>query len=111
MSKRDYYEVLGLTKTASEDEIKKAYRKLAMQYHPDRNPDDPTAQGKFQEVGEAYQHLSDPEKRSHYDAVGHGGPAGNPFSHGRTHSWSFNENTNDAEMNEIFRSFFQFGQY
>ena len=105
MSKRDYYEVLGLTKTASEDEIKKAYRKLAMKYHPDRNPDDPTTQGKFQEVGEAYEHLSNAEKRSQYDANGHDG---NLFGHGKR-SWSWDpagNNTQDAEMNEIFRSFF-----
>jgi len=71
MSKRDYYEVLGVTKTASEQEIKKAYKKLAMKYHPDRNPDNPVAQEKFREVKEAYEILNDPEKREQYDDYGH----------------------------------------
>ena len=64
---RDYYEVLGLSKTASQDEVKKAYRKLARKYHPDANPDDPKAEEKFKEVSSAYEVLSDAEKRKMYD--------------------------------------------
>lgn len=75
--KRDYYEVLGLSKGASESEIKKAYRKLALQYHPDKNPDDKTAEEKFKEAAEAYEVLSSPEKRSRYDQFGHAGMGGN----------------------------------
>lgn len=71
MAKRDYYEVLGVSKTAGDDEIKKAYRKLAMKYHPDRNPDNPEAEEKFKEAAEAYEVLSDSEKRSMYDRMGH----------------------------------------
>ncbi len=71
MAKRDYYEVLGLGKDASEDEIKKAYRKLAMQHHPDRNPDDAKAEEKFKDAKEAYEVLSDQEKRAAYDRFGH----------------------------------------
>nr|WP_207740805.1 molecular chaperone DnaJ [Alkalibacter mobilis] len=73
MSKRDYYEVLGVEKNASEDEIKKAYRKLAMKYHPDRNPDDKVAEDNFKEVNEAYEVLGDKSKRSQYDQFGHAG--------------------------------------
>ncbi len=70
MDYKDYYQVLGVSKTANADEIKKAYRKLALQYHPDRNPDDPKAEDKFKDINEAYQVLSDDEKRAHYDQLG-----------------------------------------
>lgn len=71
MAKRDYYEVLGINRTATEDEIKKAYRKQAVKYHPDKNPGDKTAEDKFKELGEAYEALSDPQSRSAYDQYGH----------------------------------------
>ena len=76
MSKRDYYEVLGVNRDASADEIKKAYRKLAMKHHPDRNPDNKDAAAKFQELSEAYEALSDAEKRATYDRFGHAGMGG-----------------------------------
>ena len=74
--KRDYYEVLGLTKIASEDDIKKAYRKIAIKYHPDRNPGDKEAEEKFKEAAEAYNVLHDPQKRQQYDQFGFAGPMG-----------------------------------
>jgi molecular chaperone DnaJ len=73
MAKRDYYEVLGLSRGSAEDEIKKAYRRLAMKNHPDRNPDDPQAEERFKEATEAYEVLSDSEKRQAYDQYGHAG--------------------------------------
>ena len=73
MSKKDYYDVLGVNRDASDDDIKKAYRKLAMKYHPDRNPDSKAAEEKFKEVKEAYEILSDSQKRSAYDQFGHAG--------------------------------------
>jgi molecular chaperone DnaJ len=73
MAKRDFYEVLGLAKDASDEDIKKAYRKLAMKYHPDRNPDSKAAEEKFKEAKEAYEMLSDPQKRDAYDRYGHAG--------------------------------------
>jgi molecular chaperone DnaJ len=73
MAKRDYYEILGVAKNASDEDIKKAYRKLAMKFHPDRNPDDKAAEEKFKEAKEAYEMLSDAEKRGAYDRFGHAG--------------------------------------
>lgn len=88
MSKRDYYEVLGLDKSASKDEIKKSYRKIAMKYHPDKNPGDKEAEANFKEAAEAYAILSDEQKKAHYDQFGHapeggmGGFGANPFGGG-----------------------------
>ena len=73
MAKQDYYELLSVPRNASDAEIKKAYRRLAMKYHPDRNPDDKTAEDKFKEAKEAYDVLSDPHKRAAYDQFGHAG--------------------------------------
>ena len=77
MAKRDYYEVLEVAKTASTDEVKKAYRKKALQFHPDRNPGDKSAEEKFKEATEAYSVLSEPEKRQQYDQFGHQAFEGN----------------------------------
>jgi len=77
MSKRDYYEILGVGKSAAADEIKKAYRKVAMQYHPDRNPGDKAAEEKFKEAAEAYEVLSDADKKAQYDRYGHAGVSQN----------------------------------
>ena len=93
MNKRDYYEVLGVTKKASENEIKKAYRKLAKELHPDVNPNNKEAEDKFKEVSEAYEHLSDKDKKAHYDQFGHqqqGGRRGGFNMH---------------DMGEVFRGF------
>lgn len=101
--KRDYYEVLGVAKTASADEIKSAYRKLAMKYHPDRNPGDESAKVKFQEASEAYEVLSNPEKRQRYDQFGHQGvefgPGGFDFSRDFSHS-------QDVDLSDILNSVF-----
>jgi molecular chaperone DnaJ len=79
VTKADYYEVLSVERTASDQELKSAYRKLAMQYHPDRNPDDPAAEEKFKQASEAYQVLSDPDKRAAYDRYGHAGVSNGGF--------------------------------
>src|SRR5690606_3774371 len=78
MTKRDYYEVLGVARDASEADIKKAYRRLAMKYHPDRNQNDPEAEVKFKEAKEAYEVLADADKRAAYDRFGHAGVSGGP---------------------------------
>ena len=80
MSKRDFYQIIGVSRSATADEIKKAYRKLAMQYHPDKNPNNKKAEDKFKELSEAYETLSDDEKRKTYDQFGHAGAGGNPFA-------------------------------
>lgn len=97
MSKRDYYEVLGVGKDASPDEIKKAYRKLARQYHPDVNKDDPSAADKFKEAAEAYETLSDGDKKAHYDRFGHADP--NQFGGG-------GGGTGFGDFGDIFDMFF-----
>ena len=86
-TKRDYYEILGVSKSASKDEIKKAYRKQALKFHPDKNPGDKSAEDKFKEAAEAYEVLSNDEKKARYDRFGHAGMgnSGNGFSgHGMT---------------------------
>jgi len=77
MAKRDYYEILGVAKGAEQAAIKKAYRKLAIKYHPDKNPDNKEAEEKFKEAAEAYEILSDQQKRARYDRYGHAGVGGN----------------------------------
>lgn len=96
--RRDYYEVLSVTKTANGEEIKKAYRKVAMQYHPDRNPGDKAAEDKFKEAAEAYEVLSDSDKRARYDRYGHAGVAGSGAGGG------FNGNMDDifSQFGDIF---------
>ncbi|MCB5269382.1 MAG: molecular chaperone DnaJ [Candidatus Cloacimonadaceae bacterium] len=98
MAKRDYYEVLGVDKGADEGSIKKAYRKLAMQYHPDKNPDNKEAEEKFKEASEAYEVLSDKDKRQLYDQYGHAGVE-NQFGAG---GFSWDNFTHRSDLNDIF---------
>ena len=102
--KRDYYEVLGVNKGAGDDEIKKAYRRLAKQYHPDLNKDNPEAEEKFKEAAEAYDVLSDSEKRARYDQFGHAGVDGNGFG-GGGYSGGFG-GFDMGDLGDIFGSFF-----
>ncbi len=115
--KRDYYEVLGLKKGASDDEIKKAYRKMAMKYHPDKNPDDKDAEEKFKEANEAYEVLSDSDKKSKYDRFGHAGvdpsygAGGGGFGGfgGFDGFGGFGGNTQGMSFDDIFDMFGSFG--
>ncbi len=121
MAKRDYYEILGVSKDASDDEIKKAYRKLAVKYHPDKNPGNKEAEEKFKEINEAHDVLSDKQKRARYDQFGHagvGGAAGNPFAGGNPFGNGGNFNFNGQTFNfdfggggfdDILSSIFGFG--
>ncbi len=99
MSKRDYYDILGVPKNADADEIKKAYRKLAIKYHPDKNPDDKSAEDKFKEAAEAYEILSSPEKRQRYDQFGH---AGNSAGGGGYGGGSMNMEDIFSQFGDIF---------
>ncbi|MBR3323236.1 DnaJ domain-containing protein [Candidatus Saccharibacteria bacterium] len=114
MSKRDYYEVLGVAKGASDDEIKKAFRKLAVKYHPDKNPGNKEAEEKFKEINEAYSVLSDKTKRSRYDQFGHAGVggdgSGDPFAGFRgANGQSFNFDFGGSGFEDILGSIFGFG--
>ena len=104
--KRDYYEVLGLQKGASEDEIKKAFRQLAKKYHPDLNPGDKEAETKFKEVNEAYEVLSDKDKRGRYDQFGHAGVDPNFGAGGGAGGWGTGSGGVDFDLGDIFGSFF-----
>lgn len=110
MSKRDYYEVLGVSKNADDAELKKAYRKLAMQYHPDRNSDDKEAEKKFKEAGEAYDALKDPQKRAAYDRFGHaafeGGMGGGSRGAGGFGGGGFNAEDLGDMFGDMFGDFF-----
>ena len=123
-NKRDYYEVLGVSKNASDDEIKKAYRKLAVKYHPDRNPGDKEAEAKFKEINEAHEVLSDKQKRARYDQFGHAGVggasgfggggagfSGNPFAGGNFNfnGQAFNFDFGGGGLDDILGDLFGFG--
>lgn len=115
MAKKDYYEVLGVSKNASDDEIKKAYRKLAVKYHPDKNPGDKEAEEKFKEVSEAHEVLSDKQKRARYDQFGHAGVGGNgnmggnPFQGGSFQNFNFDFGGGGGGLDDILGSIFGFG--
>lgn len=124
MAKRDYYEVLGLGRSAPLSEIKKAYRQLARKYHPDMNPGDPGAEEKFKEISEAYEALSDPQKRKMYDQFGHAGfgEGGGPAGGARTwragtgargfeeFDFDFFEMNNAGSFSDIFQELFGAGR-
>jgi len=101
MAKRDYYEVLGVEKNASQDDIKRAYRRLAMKYHPDKNPDNREAEAKFKECAEAYEVLSEPEKKKRYDQFGHDGLRGYGVRDYQHMNWQ--------DIGSVFEDIFGFG--
>jgi molecular chaperone DnaJ len=109
MSKRDYYEILGVQKNATADEIKKSYRKVAMQFHPDRNPGDKASEEKFKEAAEAYEILSDADKKAQYDRYGHAGVRGNGsggFSGGGMNMEDIFSQFGDIFGDDLFGNFF-----
>lgn len=107
MEKKDYYEVLGINKNSKINEIKKAYRRIALKYHPDKNPDNKHAEDKFKEAAEAYEVLSNPEKKDQYDQFGHAGINGNKFSNKNVNIEDiFSQFTDIFNVNDEFDSFF-----
>jgi molecular chaperone DnaJ len=110
MSKRDYYEILAVTKSSSAEEIKKAYRKVAMQYHPDRNPGDKAAEEKFKEAAEAYEILSDADKRAQYDRYGHAGVHSSARGGGSGNMEDIFSQFGDIFGDDVFGSFFSGGR-
>jgi len=102
MSKRDYYDILGVSKSSSADEIKKAYRKLAIKYHPDKNPNDKSAEDKFKEAAEAYEVLSNPEKKQRYDHYGHAGVGSSAASGGGYGGGGMNMEDIFSQFGDIF---------
>ena len=106
MAKRDYYETLGVGKGATDKELKKAYRKLAIKFHPDKNPDNKEAEGKFKEAAEAYEVLNDPNKKARYDQYGHAGLEGGGFGGGGFGGGGMNMDDIFSQFGDIFGSSF-----
>jgi len=107
MSHRDYYDILGVSRGASPDEIKRSYRKLAKQYHPDRNPGNPQAEARFKEVQAAYSVLNDPQKRAEYDQFGRAGVGNWQQSQGgqRVYTWGGGSKINSDDLEDLFSAF------